>query len=782
MPSALPHLRHLSLALLALASMAAADKSGPLKLCLECHRGDKAKGDINLDVLPEGTLAERIATRALLDDALGQVERQEMPPAKAKQQPTAAERTALMAWLGERVTALDRAIPPQAGRVTMRRLNRLEYRTTIRDLTGLTFDVHFDPTRDFPEDGTGHGFDSIGSALAISPLLMERYLMAAEEILRKALVLEGLDGQRTWSVSGDALVYSAVDPKQKTGTALGRWAGQFEIPQTGDYLLKVRMKSTKDEAKREAAMAWVIDDQRPQDFGWKRSLKPTMSERRLKLEEGFHQIGVNYDGEREGKDSKTVLPPGADDGLITVEAIEISGPVGLSFDKLPDSHRRIIPLRPSKELSRTDAARQVLSGFARKAFRRPAKPDEIDRLMAVFAQADSDGASFERALFAPLSAILVSPHFLYRVEPDRAVDQATNAFALSSHEIASRLSYFLWSSMPDDELSKVADGGTLTEPKVIATQVARMLKDPKAAALPAAFVPQWLQILRVETFMPDKKSAGELGTDLRRAMLQEPVMLFQHALDGNLPLKELLAPDYTFLNEELAKLYDIKGIEDPPFEKGKGNGKNRALRLTKLAGEVRGGILTMGAVLTASSYPDRTSAVRRGKFVLEAILGSPPPPPPADANTELPEEKKDAKGVVQTLRQRLELHRADVVCAGCHARMDPLGFGLENFNPIGKWREQDGSKQKIDSSGTLPDGKTFNGPVALKKILLERQNEFARCLVEKLMTYALGRGLEPADARIVKEIAAAHQSRGYPVGDLVTAICLSTPFRYQSAP
>lgn len=770
--------RLLITALLAMAAFAgAADTTLLGTFCTECHQGAKAKGDVRLDQLPEVTLPERIHTRALLDTALGQVARSEMPPTKAKRQPNAAERAALVTWFQGRIANLDRTIPVQAGRVTMRRLNRTEYRTTIRDLTGLEFNIHFDPTREFPDDGTGHGFDSIGSMLALPPALMERYLTAADEILRKAVVLEGIDSKHSWTISGDALAFTPNGAAGSPTPTLGRWSGQVDIPQTGDYLLKVRLNSPLDAPTKEAAMAWVIDDQRPEDFGWRRTQKTTVSERRLKISDGARQISVTWLGERDGKEVKPVT---ADSPAVRVESIEVSGPVGISVDKLPDSHRRIIVVRPSSELSRTDAARQVVTTFARKAFRRPTNTAEIDRLMELFAQADGTGISFERALMAPLSAILVSPHFLFRIEPDRTSDRTTHAFALNSHEIASRLSYFLWSSMPDDELRQAADAGTLTTPSAITAQVKRMLADPKATALPATFVPQWLQILRVETIVPDKKEAGTLGTDLRRAMLAEPVLLFQHAVQGNLPLKELLAPDYTYLNEDLAKLYDIPGITDPQYEKGKGNGKNRTLRLTKLDKPVRGGIVTMAAVLTATSYPDRTSAVRRGKFVLDAVLGAAPPPPPPDV-TPLAEAEANAKGVTQTLRQRLEKHREDPTCAGCHARMDPLGFGLENFNPIGKWRDQDG-KQKIDASGTLPDGSTFDGPVALKKILLERQDEVARCLIGKLMTYALGRGMEPGDARVIDEIAAANKANGYPLADLVTDICLSIPFRFQGAP
>jgi len=763
---------------LATASALAADGPELLRtLCFKCHAGEKVKGDLHLDRWTDrGSLAAKITARDLLASALGQMQRSEMPPAKASPQPDSAQRASLAAWLTAQIADLDRITPVQAGRVTMRRLNREEFRATIRDLIGIGFDRDFDPTRDFPADGAGHGFDNIGNVLTTSPLLLERALAAVEAILAKAVVVDGLGGPRTWTLAGKQLAFTP--PTKAPGVPNpGRWSGQIEIRQEGDYRLRASVRPDAGTPK-DAPLAWSIDFQDPQT-GTKRGDQATGSapsasgEITVKLARGSHDLAVFLHRET-GKSGAT--PVAVVTGDLTVDAIEIQGPLGFTPDKLPASHRRIFIARPTTAGDRSTAAQQVLTAFARRAFRRPVTADEVARYLTLFTAADRDGESFEGAMLTPLAAILVAPSFLYRIEADRPLDAATGAYALDCHALAARLSYFLWSSMPDEELFRLADAGTLSDPAVIAAQVTRMLADPKAEALTRIFVPQWLQIGAVETFTPDHQQAGELGTNLRTAMMEEPVALFAHLLRANRSLLELLDADYSFINEDLAKLYEIPGIKDPEV-KGR---KDRTLVKATLPSGRRGGVLTMAAVLTATSYPDRTSAVRRGKFVLEAILGAAPPPPPPEVQPLIDAAKTDKAGKI-SLRQRLEQHRADATCASCHARMDPLGFGFENYNPLGKWRDKE-SNLAIDASGTLPDGRSFKGPSDLKKLLLERKDDFTRCLSEKLLTYALGRGLESFDRRSVAAIAAAAKAGDHRLSALITAICLSHPFRQRSGP
>ena len=424
---------------------------------------------------------------------------------------------------------------------------------------------------------------------------------------------------------------------------------------------------------------------------------------------------------------------------------------------------RLFVVQPGKGVSQRDAARKILAHHAFRAYRRPVAPAELDSLLRVFDRARyTQNQPFEAAVKRALTAILVSPNFLCRVERERG---AKDAYPLDDYELASRLSYFLWSSMPDDTLLRLAGEKKLRDPKALDAQVTRMLADPKAKALADSFAGQWLRVRELYTAaQPDPKRYPEFTPAVRDAMYREVIETFHGVVAGNRPLLELIDADYAYLNEDLAKFYGIPGVQ------------GEKVRRVALADRRRGGVLTSGAVLTLTSYPVRTSPVLRGKWVLEEMLGTPPPPPPPNVGTLSQDDSTDKEGL--TFRQRLEKHREKKECASCHQRMDPLGFGLENFDAVGRWREKIGNAP-IDATGTLASGETFAGPVELKRHLLTRKEDFTRNLTEKMLSYALGRGLEPYDLPTVRAIQTAVEKDGYRSQTLIRQIVLSYPFRYR---
>jgi mono/diheme cytochrome c family protein len=429
--------------------------------------------------------------------------------------------------------------------------------------------------------------------------------------------------------------------------------------------------------------------------------------------------------------------------------------------KSPDIRKRILIAQPAGK-NHKEAARKILQNFARRAFRRPVRPFELDRLISLVELAEKNGDSFETGIQLALQAVLVSPHFLFRIEMNRVPMKPTGPVRpIDDFALASRLSYFLWSSMPDEELFKLAQRGTLRKDGNLEAQVKRMLKDGKSRALVDNFAGQWLQLRNLETVNPNTGQFPTFNDALRKAMLQETELFFTAVMKEDRSILDFIDADYTFLNERLAKHYGIAGVKGDHF------------RRVKLTDGNRGGVLTQASILTITSNPTRTSPVKRGKWILENILGTPPPPPPP----EVPELSEDKKEVLSgSLRQRMEKHRANPSCATCHQRMDPLGFGFENFDAVGAWRTKDG-KFTIDPSGTLPGGKTFRGPKELKAILKAREKEFGRCLAEKMLTYALGRGLEAFDKCAVDDIAEKLAKDRYKFTSLVLNIVKSDPFQ-----
>jgi hypothetical protein len=475
---------------------------------------------------------------------------------------------------------------------------------------------------------------------------------------------------------------------------------------------------------------------------------------RLALPEGDHEFRAGFIGDPfvQGLTPKQAY---SDKTNKFLNSMVFLGPFPSRVER--PSRKKILICDPD---SGSECVAKILSNLARRAYRRPVMKNEVAALEKFVATAKAGGQSTEQGIQLALQAMLVSPHFLFRIERDPDPANPAKVHPVSDVELASRLSYFLWSSMPDDELLAVAEAGKLRAPGVLEGQVKRMLDDRRSAALADNFAGQWLETRNLDSVKPDPRKFPEWGPELRDAMKTETRMFFEAVLRENRPLGEFLDSRFTFLNERLAKHYGIGGVTGPGF------------RRVELATNQRGGILSHAAVLTVSSYPTRTSPVIRGKYVLQNILGAPPPPPPAD----VPPLDEEAVGSAGSLRQQLEKHRADAMCASCHNRMDVLGFGLENYDAVGKWRTMDG-KYPVDAGGTLPNGKSFTTPAELRALLGADLPDFARCLTEKMLTYALGRGLERYDRPAVDSISRNLAVSGFRFQTLIREIVRSFPFQ-----
>jgi mono/diheme cytochrome c family protein len=722
--------------------------------CYACHGAKKTKAKLNLELYTDE--ASVLKARKTWKKIYDQINAHEMPP-EEKPKLSGPELERITAWIESALDRPDPNAPRDPGRVVLRRLNRVEYRNTIRDLVGVDFNPN---AEDFPSDDVGYGFDNIGDVLSMPPLLMEKYLAATEKILDRAIVSE--DKLRPKPRRFDARAMQATGGLSPDGDMLTLFANgeavqPVEIAQGGKYLLRIR--AAGDQAGSEPARLSLKVDERPIKIYDVPAVRktPQIIEEKVELAAGTRRIVAGFINDYYNPDAK----PSARDRNLILDYFELLGPVDVAPPEPPESHRRIFVSKPGLSLTKRQAAAENIARFAGQAYRRPVAPAELEKLLGLFDLADRQGDPFEAALKLPLQAVLVSPRFLFRIEHDGPAGKG--AHRLDDYELASRLSYFLWSTMPDAELFALAEKGTLHEPEVYDAQVRRLLKDPKAKSLAENFAIQWLQLRRLEAHAPDPKRFPTWDEPLRAAMHDEAALLFDEIVRQDLSVLELLGARHTFLNERLAKHYGLDGVKGPQ------------MRRVELSDPRRGGILTMGAVLTVTSNPTRTAAVKRGKWVMETILGTPPPPPLPDAGELKDETDNDRK---LSLRQRLEKHRADPSCAACHKRMDPIGFAFENFDPIGAWRDADGG-HPIDTAASLPDGSSFTGPAELRALILSRKDDFVRCLTEKLLTYALGRGVEYYDASTVKAIRRSVADGGYKMSTLILEIARSYPFQFR---
>jgi hypothetical protein len=647
--------------------------------------------------------------------------------------------------------------------VTARRLNRAEYDNTVRDLLG----VDLRPAQDFPVDDSGYGFDTIGDVLSLSPVLMEKYLRAADRLVRAALepapvppkpVLVRFDLEST----AERPEVLPADPDGAPLAARNALVADLTVPSEATYELSVIVGGRGHPDGPPAKLALLMGGKQVQVVELEADEEGVYKKRtfdvRRRLPGGVRQVGAAFLRESEAA-TLPREPKREASHVLAVNALEVRGPFDAAAPGRPASYARIMTCAPEPGAGWSRCARRILEPFARRAWRRPLGGDELDRLVALVELARKQGDTFERGVATALKAVLVSPHFLFRVEQDG--DPARGGVRpLTAHELASRLAYFLWSSMPDDALLERADDGALTRPRALRAELRRMLASPRSAALAEHFAGQWLQVRNLSAASPDPERFPGFGPELRRAMARETTLFFDFVLRQNRPITDFIDGRYSFLNERLAGHYGIKEVAGPQF------------RRVELDGVERSGILTQASVLTVTSYPTRTSPVLRGLWVLENILGTRPPPPPPDVPRL--DEGKVAESL--SMRRRLEEHRSNPSCAACHTRMDALGFGLENYDAVGRWRTADG-KAPVDAAGALPGERRFAGPAELKAILAGERSTFAECLAEKLLTYALGRGLQPADRPAVAAIVRSTAAADYRFGAMIEAIVLSPPFR-----
>jgi hypothetical protein len=755
------------------------------KYCITCHSERLKSGGLvlqNLNVEDVGSNVE------VLEKVVRKLRGGAMPPVGSVR-PDPATYARLIEDLE---TGLDAhaAKAPDPGRPGLHRLNRTEYTNAIRDLLAL----EIDGKALLPGDNSGYGFDNIADALTVSPGLLERYLLAAKKISRLAVG----DPTLRPSESKYVLPYMTLvqDDRMSEDLPLGSRGGAAinqTFPVDGEYEIRIKLqRNSLGNGNRirgldvQNQIDLRLDGERLTVFtvggdpapgapaggrGAAGGQEPELSYR-FSTTAGQHVVGVSFNEDRwyvEGVGMSRL--PVASDGYAVgqkterdfgriemgLDSVEFVGPFNGSVPKDSSSRREIFACVPVTKQDEAPCARTILSNIARRAYRRPVNQKDTDALMSFFNDARGEGG-FDRGIEQGIVRILTDPNFLFRVEQDSPTAKPGTPYRISDLELASRLSFFLWSTIPDDELLNMATKGRLHEPAVFNAQVRRMLADDKAKSVLDNFFGQWLLIRNIATVRPDPKSFPDWDENLRRGFQRETELFLEAQLRDDRPITELLTANYTFLNERVAKHYGIPNIYGDAFRK------------VTLTDSTRAGLLGQGSILTVTSYPDRTSVVQRGKFIMENILGTPPPPPPAVVP---PLEDTKIEG---TLRQRMELHRKNPVCAGCHSRMDPLGFAFENFNGIGKFRTLDGGAP-VDASGTMPDGEKFDGPAAFRAALMLHSDAFVATLTEKMLTYALGRGVETYDMPTVRAIIRNTAASGNTWSALILNITRSMPFQ-----
>lgn len=717
------------------------------KTCAPCHNDRNSSGGVNVG--PFTSAASLTHRRDGWERLIQKIRSGEMPP-KGIPKPPQSQVQALTDYVEGEFAKADRNLKPDPGRVTARRLNRVEYTNTIRDLLA----VDFRADKDFPVDDSGFGFDNIGDVLTISPVLMEKYMDAAERIAARA-------------IGADPLPKKPLEFEYHTKNRTIRRPARSTIEAThrvdwdAEYLVRIGLPGERAPDGKPVQMGFWMDGKllhtmevqtKPSGLVY---FNPYSEEQfRVVLPAGDHVFRAGFLNDEFVKtlDDKEVYNDKKNKFL---NSIVFVGPYPAKVERA--SRKRILICDPATGMACVD---RIVTTLARRAYRRPVTKADTAPLLKFVTMAKAEGQSVEQGLQLAIQAMLVSPHFLFRIERDPFPNDPSKVHRITDLELASRLSYFLWSSMPDDELLALAEAGKLRQPTAMEAQIKRMLTDPRSAALAENFAGQWLETRNLDIVKPDPGKFPEWGPELRDAMKAETRLFFEAMLKENRPLGDFLDASFTFLNERLAKHYGIDGVSGADF------------RRVDLTTAQRGGILSHASVLTVSSYPTRTSPVIRGKYVLQNILGTPPPPPPPD----VPALDEQSVGNAGSLRQQLEKHRSNAVCASCHNRMDTLGFGLENYDATGKWRLLDG-KFEIDSGGTLPNGKSFKSPAEMRTILKEQIGDFSRCLTEKMLTYALGRGLERFDRKTVDGVNQSVAQSGYQFQTLVFEIVKSLPFQ-----
>ena len=781
--------------------------------CVPCHGYKKQKNGLNLESFESA--ASLTDEHERWAEVVKKLRGREMPP-EEEPQPPEHKRQAVAGWLAKELDRIDKLTPPDPGRVTARRLNRTEYNNTVRDLLG----VDIRPADDFPQDDAGYGFDNIADVLSLSPVLMEKYITAADKVARIALfgppsmkpTLTRLrsDGRRV----RDAKIFPG--DYDVTGLSLpNAFHAIYRVPVDGDFVVRAALGGLRPVGSEPIAITLWVDDRAVQTIPFDPERSATfnddrqdfggqMVEFKARLTSGDHHLSVaiprifeglppSYNGPnpstrpipppREFKPPPNATPERVaqlrktfDDTQaelakipmngVRINTLDIGGPYGQTTGPARASLQKIYSCGHLAGAHTPMCARRIVTDFASRAFRRPVTARELAPFVKLTEEAEKEEGSLAEGLAVGLQAILVSPDFLFRIERDRTTtgSAAPTHYLISQHELATRLAYFLWSSTPDAQLRRAADMGTLRNSAVLVAQVRRMLRDPRSSALADNFGGQWLQFRALESVTRDRDKYPEFEDYLRFSMRRETELFIEDVIQHDRKILDFIDGKYSFVNERLARHYGIPDVTGPEF------------RRVDLNDTPRGGVLTQASVLTVSSYATRTSPVLRGRWVLDNLLDAPPPEPPAD----VPNLNESEIGTSASMREQLELHRKDPTCASCHRRMDPLGFGLENFDATGAWRTMDG-KFPIDATGTLPDGRSFNGPEELRSILRADHQAFEHCLTAKLLTYALGRGLERYDKRTVSGIVSRLPEHEYRFSGLILEIVKSLPFQSRRA-
>ena len=793
------------LALFASFSVFGSDSTAVLNLvqknCVSCHNPKLKSGDLDLKT-PAAAQDTFGHDREMWEKVLEKLQTKQMPPPPLPA-PPADTVASVEHWLHEEFARQDRLIQPEAGRISARRLNRAEYNNTIRDLLGV--DNH--PADAFPADTAAYGFDNISDALNLTPALVENYLSAAERSVRMALF--GPDARKPAAVHYSAPVRINLtrgqtglppDPFNYDLTGLSTHHS-FHVMHRflvdGEYNFRLTLNGHRPNQSEPAHPALYIDGKLIHEFEADATdLEGQMVEGRFPVTAGEHLISATYvrnyhglppsykgpepssrppealinpRGKLTEKDIETLRKYGTKiktDGIETridnrFESIDVIGPYNQRTGPSIAGLKHVYVCGHLNGKHTAACPRLVINDFATRAFRRPARKEEVDKYLGFYTLTRKQGDSFDEGIATAIEAILVAPDFLFRVEKDPT---GPNAAPIQPYELASRLSYFLWSSQPDPELLRLAGTRTLAQPQVLEAQVRRMLRDPKSFALVENFAGQWLQFRNIDVVRPDPGVFPLFDDGLRYSMRRETELFLDSIIRGDSSILELLNARYSYIDERLARFYGIPGISGPEFR-----------RVDMSQTQRGGGILAHASLLTVTSYSTRTSPVLRGKWILETLLNAPPPAPPPG----VPPLEDTKAGPNATLRHQMEEHRKNPACASCHARMDPLGFGLENFNAIGSWRTQDG-KAPVDATGSLPDGRKFQTPNELKQILQGDRDAFLRGLTEKMLTYALGRGLQRFDRPAVATIVTDVEKNDYRFSSLILGVVRSLPFQMRS--
>ena len=774
----------------AAAQSSAASTARPIidKYCITCHSERLKTAGLALDRIDADHVG---AAPETWEKVVRKLRAREMPPAGAAR-PDRATYDAMVASL-EKVLDDAAALNPNPGRVAVHRLNRSEYVNAVRDLLALDIDA---PSTLWADEPDQEGFENVASVLSMSPALLDGYIGAARRISRLAVgagvepVIENIEISRLL-VQDERM---AVDlPFGSQGGASVR----YQFPLDGEYQIKVRLKRQlygyilgmgephQFDIRLDGALikrfaiggeakgtpmpeSWVGDTQGSPEFEEYMHTADAGLEVRMPVRAGPHDIGVSF--VRRFREAEGVMqPPIRTSGRSLnefyhdypgVELVTISGPMGSRAIGDTPSRRQVFVCRPKDESDEAPCAKRILSGLVRRAFRRPVTERDLETVMTFYKEGRATG-SFDAGIERAVERILVAPSFLFRVEREPDGAGAGSVFRLSDIDLASRLSFFLWSSIPDDELLNAAAAGRLSQPAELEKQVGRMLADRRASALVDNFVAQWLQLGKLASAAPDAEVYPEFDENLRIAMREETKAFVADQLRSDRGIVEMLTANYSYVNERLAAHYGVPGVY------------GSHLRKVTFADGKRGGLLGQGSLLTVTSYPNRTSVVLRGKWLLATLLGAPPPAPPPDVK---PLKEAGEDGQPRSLRTRMQEHRDNPVCATCHERMDPLGFSMENFDALGKWRTvADG--EPVDASASLPDGTAFDGIAGLRRVLLNQKDDYVRTFSAKLLGYAIGRGIEYYDQPAIRRIAREGEASGSTWSSLILAVVRSTPFR-----